>query len=88
MCNLVICALCFLAGTVVGVMLMCLLQSSRRMDEDFEDWSIYELQQRTELVQEFDRLADDIVVEALYIAQNHSLEERTVYIPTTELVLV
>ena len=58
------------------------------MDEDFEDWSIYELQQRTELVQEFDRLADDIVVEALYIAQNHSREERTVYIPTTELVLV
>lgn len=58
------------------------------MDEDYESWSIYELQQRTELVQEFDRLADDIVVEALYIAQNHSLEERTVYIPTTELVLV
>ena len=58
------------------------------MDEDFEDWSLYELQQRTELVQEFDRLADDIVAEALYIAQNHSVEERTVYIPTTELVLV
>ena len=57
------------------------------MDEDFEDWSLYELQQRTELVQEFDRLADDIVAEALYIAQNHSVEERTVYIPTTELVL-
>ena len=29
MCNLVICALCFLAGTVVGVMLMCLLQAGR-----------------------------------------------------------
>ena len=57
------------------------------MDEDFEDWSLYELQQRTELVQEFDRLADDIVAEALYIAQNHSVEERTVYMPTTELVL-
>ena len=57
------------------------------MDEDFEDWSLYELQQRTELVQEFDRLADDIVAEALYIAQNHSVEERTVYIPTTKLVL-
>ena len=27
MCNLMICALCFLAGTVVGVMLMCLLQA-------------------------------------------------------------
>ena len=51
------------------------------------DWSLYELQQRTELVQEFDRLADDIVAEALYIAQNHSVEERTVYMPTTELVL-
>ena len=37
MCNLVICALCFLAGTVVGVMLMCLLQSSRRMDAAFEE---------------------------------------------------
>ena len=57
------------------------------MDEDFEDWSLYELRQRTELVQEFDRLADDIVAEALYIAQNHSVEERTVYMPTTELVL-
>lgn len=57
------------------------------MDEDFEDWSLYELQQRTELVQEFDQLADDIVAEALYIAQNHSVEERTVYMPTTELVL-
>ena len=57
------------------------------MDEDFEDWSLYELQQRTELVQEFDLLADDIVAEALYIAQNHSVEERTVYMPTTELVL-
>ena len=57
------------------------------MDEDFEAWPLYELQQRTELVQEFDRLADDIVAEALYIAQNHSVEERTVYMPTTELVL-
>ena len=43
MCNLVMCSLCFLAGTVVGVMLMCLLQSSRRIDEDFE-----EMQRRSE----------------------------------------
>ena len=60
----------------------------RPLYEDFEDWSIYELQQRTELVQEFDQLADDIVAEALYIAQNHSVEERVVYMPTTKLVLV
>lgn len=57
------------------------------MDEDFEDWSLCELQQRTELVQEFDRLADDIVAEALYIARNHSVEEQIVYIPTTRRVL-
>ena len=57
------------------------------MDEDFEDWSVYDLRQRTELVQEFDRLADDIVAEALYIAREHSVEERIVYVPTKELVL-
>ena len=48
---------------------------------------MYELRQRTILVQEFDRLADDIVTEALRIASEHSVEERTVYIPTKELVL-
>lgn len=57
------------------------------VDEDFEGWSIYELKQRTELVQEFDRLADDIVAEALHIAREHSVEERIVYVPTKELVL-
>ena len=38
-------------------------------------------------MQEFDRLADDIVAEALYIAREHSVEERIVYVPTKELVL-
>lgn len=36
MCNLVICALCFLAGTVAGVMLMCLLQAGRIRNVDME----------------------------------------------------
>lgn len=36
MCNLVICALCFLAGTVAGVMLMCLLQAERTGNVDME----------------------------------------------------
>lgn len=57
------------------------------MDEDFEDWSLYELKQRTALVQEFDWLADNIVAEALYIAQTLSVEEQIVYIPTTRRVL-
>lgn len=57
------------------------------MDEDFEDWSLYELKQRTVLVQEFDWLADNIVAEALYIAQTLSVEEQIVYIATTRRVL-
>lgn len=36
MCNLMICALYFLAGTVVGVMLMCLLQAGRTGNVDME----------------------------------------------------
>ena len=48
---------------------------------------LYELRERTGLVQEFDRLADDIVAEALRIAEEHSVEERIVFVPTRELVL-
>ena len=57
------------------------------MGEDFEDWSLYELKQRTEPVQEFDQLADDIVEEALHIASEYTVEERVIYKPITELVL-
>ena len=49
--------------------------------------SLYELKQRTELVQEFDQLADDIVEEALHIASEHTVEEQVIYKPITELVL-
>ena len=58
------------------------------MDEYFEDWTLCELKQRTELVQDFDRLADDIVTEALRIAETHSVEERTVYVPQRKFVMV
>ncbi len=58
------------------------------MGEDYEDWTIEELRQRTELVQDFDRLADDIVTEALRIAETCSVEERTVYVPQKKLVMV
>lgn len=34
MWNVVACFLCFLAGTVAGVMLMCLLQAGRKVDAD------------------------------------------------------
>lgn len=57
------------------------------MGDDFEDWTLYELRERVELVQDFDRLCDDIVTRALEIAETRTVEERTVYIPTKELVL-
>ena len=58
------------------------------MDEDFESWSMDELKERVKLIQEFDKLADDIVSEAIYIAENFEVEEETVYIPQTRKVIV
>lgn len=55
------------------------------MDVDFEDWTLADLRNRTELVQEFDQLADDIVSEGLHMAENKTVVERTIYVPTTEL---
>ena len=42
---------------------------------------------RTELVQEFDQLADDIVTAGLYLARDFTVQEQIVYVPTTELVM-
>lgn len=39
------------------------------MYEDFEDWSMEELKDRVELVQDFDRCVDEIVDEAVYLAE-------------------
>lgn len=55
---------------------------------DFEEWSIKELRERTELVQDFDRLADDIITEALRIADTCAVKKQIVYIPTVQRVLV
>lgn len=57
------------------------------MDEDFRDWNIEELRERVRLVEEFDRLCDDIVAEAVWMADNMEVEEQEVYIPTTQRVL-
>ncbi|MPM64027.1 hypothetical protein SDC9_110913 [bioreactor metagenome] len=55
--------------------------------ECFEDWSLWELRQRTELVQSFDELADDIVSEALYLAEHYVAEEEFVPIPTPRMMM-
>lgn len=56
-------------------------------DEDFGEWPMDELRQRTELVQEFDRLADTIVSEAVNLAQTYKVVEETEYVPVTRLRL-
>jgi hypothetical protein len=60
--------------------------------EDFEEWEMYHLKERVKLVQSFDKLADDIVAEALYLASEYVASEekytevktRSVMVPRTE----
>ena len=60
---------------------------STDMNEDFEEWSMDDLRARVKLVQEFDTLADMIVEEAKYMAENYSVEEKVYYEPKTRKVL-
>lgn len=55
--------------------------------EDFEDWDMDSLRRRVKLVQEFDLLADSIVAEAVYMAENYEVEEKTFYVPQTRKVM-
>lgn len=57
------------------------------MDEDFEDWSIDELRDRVQLVEEFDRLCDSIVAEAVWMADNMDVVEQEVMVPETRRVM-
>lgn len=56
-------------------------------EQDYEDWSLYELQSRTELVQSFDKLADEIVTLSLQMAETHIAAEEIIYTPVTRYVL-
>ncbi|MFC1636813.1 hypothetical protein ACFL5Z_18460 [Planctomycetota bacterium] len=57
------------------------------MVEDFEDWTLSELQQRVELVQSFDRLCDDIVSAYVQICKNYCITEKEILVPRTIKVL-
>ena len=50
---------------------------STDMGEDYADWEMFQLRERVKLVQEFDRLADAIVQEAIYMALNYEIGEET-----------
>ena len=56
--------------------------------EDFDSWDMCDLRARVELVQSFDQLADDIVAEAIYLANNHEVIEEEYTESHTRLVMV
>ena len=56
-------------------------------NQDYEDWSMYELRSRVELVSEFDKLADALVAEAVYLAENYSVREEAYTVMKTRLVM-
>lgn len=55
--------------------------------EDFEEWDMEELRKRVKVITDFDQLCDDIVAEAVYLAENYELEEETYYVEQTRKVL-
>ena len=57
------------------------------MHEDFQDWTLSKLQERVELVQEFDRLCDSIISEYLYLCHNYRIAEEEILVPKTIKVL-
>ena len=58
------------------------------MDEDYEEWSLHELRNRVKLVQELDSLADDLVSQAIRLANEYDVVEEEYYVPQTRRVLV
>ncbi len=57
------------------------------MDEDFEEWSMEELRERVKLIQEFDKLADNIVAEVKYMAECYEVAEEEYYVRKKRKVL-
>ena len=57
------------------------------MYEDFQNWTLSELQQRVELVQNFDRLCDDIVSAYIGMCRDYRITEKEILVPKTIKVL-
>ena len=55
--------------------------------EDFCDWTLSEIRERVELVQDFDKLCDDIVETYIDLCKNYRITEEEVLVPKTIKVL-
>jgi ribosomal protein S27AE len=54
---------------------------------DPDEWSMSDLRERVELVQEFDQLCDDVVAEFISLCEDYEVVEETVMVPHTVKVL-
>jgi len=61
---------------------------STDMYEDFMDWEMNQLKERVELVQDLDRLADRMVQEAVYLAENMDIKEESYFVERQRKILV
>ena len=57
------------------------------MYEDFENWNLSEIRERVELVQDFDKLCDDIVSAFIDTCRNYRISEEEILVPKTIKVL-
>jgi len=57
------------------------------MYEDFEDWTLSQIRDRVELIQDFDKLCDSIVAEYIETCLNYRISEEEIFVPKTIKVL-
>lgn len=55
--------------------------------EDFDDWTLSKFRERVELVQDFDRLCDDIVTVYVGTCLHYRISEEEILVPKTIKVL-
>ena len=56
-------------------------------NEDYEEWSMTDLKNRVSLVQEFDKLCDDVIAFAVEMASEFDVVEEEILVPCTRRVL-
>lgn len=57
------------------------------MHEDFSNWTLSQIRERVELVQEFDKLCDRIADEYIHTCRNYKVTEQDILVPKTVKVL-
>lgn len=57
-------------------------------DENFHEWDTYSLKERVKLIQEFDKLCDDIVNMFIDYCKSYEVKEEEIQVPKTIKVLV